>query len=188
MYRNYFKRLIDICASFCTLIILSPILIIVAIIIKRQDGGPVLFIQDRIGKKAQAFKIYKFRSMPVNTANVESSETEKIKITTFGKFIRRTNLDELPQLLNILKGDMSLIGPRPCIISQEKLINMRLNKGVYTCKPGLTGLAQVNSYNKMPDEIKVDFDMKYAANITFIGDLKILFQTLSYLTKEPPTY
>jgi O-antigen biosynthesis protein WbqP len=160
----------------------------VSLIIKIQDGGPVLFKQNRVGKNKKLFKIYKFRSMPVNTVNVESSEVNKIKITFFGKFIRRTNIDELPQLFNIIKGDMSLIGPRPCLPTQTELIELRYKGGAYNCLPGLTGLAQVNSYDNMPNQAKANFDNQYNKDITFINDMKIVLKTFVYLTKKPPTY
>lgn len=188
MYKYFFKRLTDILVSLSVLLILSPILFVVGLIIKLQDGGSVLFIQERVGRHVQNFKILKFRSMPVNTANVESKEVSQIRITGFGKFIRRTNIDELPQLINIFKGDMSLIGPRPCLPSQKELIELRLKGGAYKCKPGLTGLAQVMSYDNMPNEVKADWDSRYAQHISFINDMKIIFKTFVYLTKEPPTY
>lgn len=188
MYKSFFKRLIDILGSFLTLVVLFPFLIIVAMIIWLQDFHFFIFKHSRIGIGGVAFDFYKFRSMPVNTPNVQSHETTKLKITPFGKFIRRTNLDEIPQLYNILKGDMSLIGPRPCIISQTELVSLRRNNGSLNCKPGLTGLAQVNSYDNMPESEKAYWDGKYAENITFIGDVKIVLKTLLYLTKKPPTY
>lgn len=188
MYKNYFKRLIDILASFSVLLFLAPLILVVALIIKLQDEGPVFFIQERVGKGTCNFRIYKFRSMPLSTPNVESKELNHIKITNFGKFIRRTNINELPQLINILKGDMSLIGPRPCLPSQKELINLRLRGKAYDCKPGLTGLAQVMAYNNMPNEEKADWDNQYALHITFVNDMKIILKTFSYLMKEPPTY
>jgi len=188
MYNLFFKRLIDITASIGVIIILSWILIIIALIIKLQDGGAVFFIQKRIGKNKKEFSILKFRSMPVNTANVSSDQSNLIKITPFGKFIRRTNMDELPQLFNILKGDMSLIGPRPSLPNQIELIELRSVNGSYNCRPGLTGLAQVNSYDYMSVKEKANFDGIYSKNISFISDLKIVLQTLKYLTKEPPVY
>jgi O-antigen biosynthesis protein WbqP len=188
MYNLIFKRLIDISISLFLLLILSPLLLSIAIIIKIQDGGIVFFIQKRVGYHKKLFPIYKFRSMPLNTPNVESHQTHLISITPFGKFIRRTNIDELPQLFNILKGDMSLIGPRPSLPGQDELIKLRTESGVYSCKPGLTGLAQINSYNNMPTIVKAKFDAEYAKNINFINDIKIIFKTLIYLTKEPPTY
>jgi O-antigen biosynthesis protein WbqP len=126
--------------------------------------------------------------MPVNTANVSSEQVHLIKITLFGKFIRRTNIDELPQLINILKGDMSLIGPRPSLPNQTALIEIRSQNGTYDCRPGLTGLAQVNSYDYMPVEEKASWDGVYAGDITFMNDVKIVLKTLVYLTKKPPVY
>jgi len=188
MYQLFFKRFIDVTASFGVLLFLSWMLIIIAIIIKLQDGGPVFFIQKRVGKNKQNFNIMKFRSMPVNTANVSSDQAHLIKITPFGKFVRRTNIDELPQLFNILKGDMSLIGPRPSLPNQTELIELRSRNGAYTCRPGLTGLCQVNSYDYMPVSEKAAFDGQYATHITFTNDVKIVLKTLLYLTKKPPTY
>ncbi len=188
MYKLFFKRLIDIVASLGTALILLPFLIIVALIIWLQDFGPIFFTHKRVGKAGNEFNFIKFRSMPVNTPNVESHETEKLQITPFGKFIRRTNLDEIPQLINIIKGDMSLIGPRPPIPTQKELLKMRKENGALAIRPGLTGLAQINSYNNMPDEEKAEWDGKYAKKITFTRDTKIVLRTLLYLTKEPPTY
>ena len=120
--------------------------------------------------------------------SLESHEIDKTKITKFGKFIRRTNLDELPQLLNILKGEMSLIGPRPSLPSQTNLIRLRLESGAIKLNPGLTGWPQVNSYNNMPDNVKASLDEYYLKNISLILDIKIVFLTLIYLTKKPPVY
>ena len=188
MYKTFFKRFIDIVASLGVLLALSWLLLITALIIKLQDGGSIFFIQKRVGRYKQTFDIMKFRSMPVNTANVSSDQIALIKITPFGKFIRRTNIDELPQLFNILKGDMSLIGPRPSLSNQTELIELRAKNGTYDCRPGLTGLAQVNAYDYMPIEEKAKFDGIYAKNITFLNDVKIVLKTLKYLTKKPPVY
>lgn len=188
MYKLVYKRLIDVSISLFLLLILSPFLLIIVFIIKIQDGGTVFFTQRRVGYHQRLFAIYKFRSMPLGTPNVESHQTHLINITPFGKFIRRTNIDELPQLYNILKGDMSLVGPRPSLPNQDELIKLRTEFGVYSCKPGLTGLAQINSYNNMPTIVKATFDAEYANSITFLNDVKIVFKTLIYLTKKPPTY
>lgn len=188
LYRDFFKRFIDVSASIFVLLILSPLLIISSLIIFIQDRGPVFFKQERIGKNQSKFMIYKFRSMPIGTANVSSDQVEKIKITLFGKFIRRTNIDELPQLINIIKGEMSLIGPRPGLPSQDELIKLRCNNSTYDVAPGLTGLAQIKAYDFMPIEEKAYWDGKYADSITFIGDCLIVLNTLLYLTKKPPVY
>lgn len=182
------KRIIDFTASLGVLILLSPIMLITALIIYAQDFHNPIFSHNRVGKDGKAFKFFKFRSMPVNTPNVESHEKEKISITPFGKIIRRTNIDELPQLISILKGDMSLIGPRPPIPSQTDLVEMRRKNGAIQLKPGLTGWAQVNSYDNMPDDVKAAFDGYYRENISLLLDIKIVLKTLLYLTKKPPSY
>jgi len=188
MYRNYIKRGIDILLAISAIIILSPIIVVCGLIIYFQDFGPVIFKQWRIGRNGERFLFFKFRSMPVNAPNVQSSETDKLKITPFGRIIRRTNLDELPQLFNILKGDMSIVGPRPPIPSQVNLVEMRKKNNAINCRPGLTGWAQVNSYDYMPEEQKAKFDGEYASNVSFGMDIKIIVRTFLYLTKKPPTY
>lgn len=188
MYKQFFKRVLDISAAIGVLLILSPIFIITAIIIFFQDFGPFIFKQNRVGKEGRLFKFYKFRSMPINTPNVQSSETNKLKVTPFGKFIRRSNIDELPQLINIIKGDMSIIGPRPPIPTQENLVKLRAENGALKCRPGLTGLAQVNAYDFMPEAEKAKWDGIYASDISFRNDFTIVLKTFLYLTKKPPTY
>lgn len=187
---NYFviKRILDVILASCLLVCLSPFYIVLGIIIILQDGGPAIFKQMRIGKSGVPFKFYKFRSMPLSTPTVESKDTIKLQITPFGKFIRRTNLDELPQFYNVLKGDMSFIGPRPPIPQQLDLIDLRKKNGSINLMPGLTGWAQVNSFDGMSVEQKAKFDGEYALNISFLFDCLILFKTVLYFTKKPPTY
>jgi O-antigen biosynthesis protein WbqP len=185
---NCIKRLFDILLSTILLISLAPLFIILAIIIRLQDGDNAIFRQKRIGKAGEVFMFYKFRSMPLSTPNVESKDTDKLKITPFGKFIRRTNLDELPQFYNVLKGDMSFIGPRPPISNQIDLIEMRRKNGSLNLKPGLTGWAQVNSYDGMTNQRKAEFDGEYNKKFSFLMDCKILLKTAQYFTKRPPTY
>lgn len=187
MYK-FFKRIFDVSLSILLIIVLSPLFLLFGIIIKFQDGGPIIFRQKRIGLNGVSFDFYKFRSMPVNTPNVESTKTEKLKVTPFGKFIRRTNLDELPQFYNVLKGDMSFIGPRPPISSQEYLIKLREMNGSLALRPGLTGWAQVNAYDAMSVDEKARYDGEYAKNISLKLDLLILLKTVVYFTKKPPTY
>jgi len=170
------------------IIFLLPVFLIIGLIIRIQDGGSAIFKQRRIGKNGEEFLFYKFRSMPVSTPNVESHETQKLQITTFGKFIRRSNLDELPQFYNVLKGDMSFIGPRPPIPSQIDLIDLRRLNGSLSLKPGLTGWAQVNAYDGMSAEQKAAFDGEYAQRFSLLIDVLILFKTAGYFTKKPPTY
>lgn len=182
------KRGIDILASLSVIVITSPLLLFIMLIILMQDFKNPIFKQSRIGKGGKEFTFYKFRSMPVGTPNVESSQREQIKITPFGKLLRRTNLDELPQLYSILIGDMSLIGPRPPIPSQVQLIDLRRSNGSLDLKPGLTGWAQVNSYDNMPDSVKANYDEFYFKNRSFKLDTIIVLKTLLYLTKKPPSY
>jgi O-antigen biosynthesis protein WbqP len=170
------------------IIALIPIYFVIGLIIFIQDFGTPIFKQMRVGRDGNEFMFYKFRSMPLRTPNVESHQKNILKITPFGKFIRRTNLDELPQFFNVIKGDMSFIGPRPPIPSQKNLISMRReNKSIFL-KPGLTGWAQVNSYDNMPEDVKAKFDGEYADRISLKMDLLILFKTVIYFTKKPPTY
>lgn len=188
MYSGFLKRTLDLTVAAASLILFSPLIAVVAILIKLEDGGPVLFRQRRVGKGGREFEFLKFRSMPVNTANVPSVDAEAIKITQIGKFIRRTNIDELPQLFNVLRGEMSIVGPRPAIASQTALVSMRAENGAENCLPGLTGLAQINAYDGMPETEKAAFDGEYASNISFFNDLKVVGRTFGYLTRKPPVY
>jgi O-antigen biosynthesis protein WbqP len=188
MYRFYFKRALDLVLAAIALLILSPLMLLTAVAIYLEDGGFPFFRQQRVGKDGQLFKLLKFRSMAVNTANVPSAQASSLTITQVGQFIRRTNIDELPQLINILRGEMSLVGPRPALPSQAELCALRDRNGATACKPGLTGLAQVNSYDNMPESEKVEWDGKYAANISCFKDISIILKTFGYLTKKPPVY
>ena len=182
------KRSFDILISICGLVVAAPILLVIAVIVKLQDGGPIIFVQKRVGRGGKLFNFYKFRSMPVNTVNAPSSEIGKIKITPFGRFLRRISVDELPQMYNILIGDMSFIGPRPPIPSQIDLIELRRENTSLNIRPGLTGWAQVNSYDSMPVAVKAAFDGEYARNISLGMDVKVIVRTFVYLTKKPPVY
>lgn len=188
MYQKYFKRIFDVLLSLAALIVLSPIMICVAVAILVGDPGPIIFRQLRVGKDGKDFVFMKFRSMPVNTGDIPSAELSAVTISAVGKFIRRTNLDELPQLFNILFGEMSIVGPRPSLPSQRDLIDVRLSNNALSCRPGLTGLAQVNSYNGMPLEKKASWDGVYASKITLWGDFSIILKTFSYLMRPPPVY
>ncbi len=188
MYARFFKRLLDIVIAICALIAVSPALLLTWIAIALEDGFPCIFRQERVGRHKKGFTIYKFRSMPKETKHVASKDATKLSVTRVGRFIRRTNLDELPQLFNILKGDMSVVGPRPALASQTELIEQRTRRDVYDLKPGLTGLAQVNSYDDMPEEEKVEWDSKYAQEVSFLTDVKIILKTFIYLLKPPPAY
>jgi len=190
MYRNRFKRLFDIVASAAALVILSPVLVATAIAIWLEDGRPVLFRQTRAGRGGVPFAMFKFRSMAVGTITVPSAalQTDAARITRVGKAIRRTNIDELPQLINILRGDMSIVGPRPALAAQSELTRMRLQNGALICAPGLTGLAQINAYTGMPESEKAAWDGRYISKVTLWRDLAIILRTFRYLSKHPPVY
>ncbi len=188
IYQCYGKRALDIILALLLLALLSPVLMVLAVSIKIFDPGPVIFKQIRIGRYGKPFLFYKFRSMPVNTGDIPSDQLGKINIKPIGKFIRRTNLDELPQLFNILRGDMSIVGPRPPIGSQAELLEARRVNGAMNCRPGLTGLAQVSSFDGMTVYQKADFDSRYVQSVTLFGDLKIICRTFLYLLKPPPVY
>tara|TARA_B100000579_G_C22828262_1_gene854468 strand:+ start:1894 stop:2463 length:570 start_codon:yes stop_codon:yes gene_type:complete len=188
IYQTHIKRAFDILFSIISLLALLPIFLIIYFSILIFDGPSVFFCQKRIGRNKQEFDLFKFRSLPKNTKAISSDKLSEIKISKIGKFIRRTNIDELPQLFNILKGEMSFVGPRPSLSSQKDLISLREINNSLSLTPGLTGLAQISSYNGMSEKIKSNFDGKYYNKISFIFDLKILFRTFIYLLKPPPIY
>ena len=188
MYRSGGKRSLDFVVSAIGLVITAPICLVIAIAIRIDDGGAAVFTQERVGRSWHLFRIHKFRSMPVGNANVPSAHADALPITRVGRFLRRSNLDELPQLVNVLMGTMSLVGPRPALPSQVELIELRRSNGAMAVLPGLTGLAQVNGYDGMPDEIKAGFDGEYAEGISLRTDILIMLRTLGYLLKPPPRY
>jgi O-antigen biosynthesis protein WbqP len=187
-YRESGKRFIDIIASLLGMIWLAPIFLFSSAAIWLEDRRMVLFRQVRIGKNGKTFVLYKFRSMPIGTPDMPSVAAACLKLTRVGRLLRRTNIDELPQLMNVLRGEMSFVGPRPALVSQYDVIELRKKNGAYHIKPGLTGLAQVNSYNGMAPEEKAEWDGLYSKDISFSADLKIVMRTLEYLLKPPPVY
>ena len=184
----YFKRFLDIIFAITVIFFLLPIYIIISFAIFLQDGNSFIFKQKRIGQFGKEFSFYKFRTMPINTPDVVSIKKDEIEITFFGKFLRRFNLDELPQFFNVLIGDMSVMGPRPSLISQINLIELRKKNGSINIRPGITGWAQVNSYDNMPETEKAHYDGEYYNELSLYLDIKIFFKTLIYFTKKPPTY
>lgn len=180
------KRGFDILSSLIAIFLFSPILLILAIIVKCTSPGPILFKQRRIGKDNQEFMIYKFRTMRIDTPNVATHllKNPEQYITPIGKFMRKTSLDELPQLFNILKGEMSVVGPRPALYNQYDLIEMRTNANVHTVRPGLTGLAQVSGRDELENEQKVHFDQQYVQKQSFFFDLKLIFLTVVKVFKS----
>lgn len=187
-YYPFGKRLLDLFIVATACFFLSPIFLVISFFIKLFDPGPIIFRQKRVGRDGKLFNFYKFRSMPVNTGDLPSDQVGKVQLTWIGKFIRRTNIDELPQLFNIFKGDMSIVGPRPPIASQLELIELRKTNGALALTPGLTGLAQISSFDGMSFAEKAHFDGLYAKDIRFLGDLSIILRTFLYLIKPPPVY
>ncbi len=181
MYKKFFKRAIDILLSLCGLIVLLPLLLIVAVLVKIDSPGPALFTQRRIGKDKEEFLIYKFRSMKKDAPRdvpTHLLQNTDMHITRFGNFIRKTSLDELPQLINILKGDMSIVGPRPALYNQYDLIEERDKYGANALVPGLTGWAQIKGRDELPIRRKAALDGYYANHLSFLLDLRCFFGTI----------
>ena len=177
MYRHFFKRFFDIVLSACALVVLSPVLLIVAILVRTKLGSPVIFCQERPGKDGKIFKLYKFRSMTDERNEDGELLPDEVRLTRFGQFLRSTSLDELPELWNILKGDMSIVGPRPLLVQYLPLYNEE-QRHRHDVRPGLTGLAQVNGRNAISWEERFAYDVAYTREITLWLDLKIIMQTV----------
>ena len=177
IYARYIKRILDVLLSGCALVVLSPVLLIVAVLVRTKLGSPVIFCQERPGKDEKIFKMYKFRSM--SDARDENGELlpDEVRLTKFGRALRSTSLDELPELWNIFKGDMSIVGPRPQLVLDMVFMTpeQRLR---HTVMPGLTGLAQVSGRNAISWEDKLATDLRYIQHITFLGDVKIVLLTV----------
>ncbi len=183
MYQNYIKRMLDIVISLAALVILSPVLLIVALLVRVKLGSPVIFHQDRPGYREKVFKLCKFRSMTDERGADGELLPDEVRLTRFGKALRATSLDELPELWNILKGDMSLIGPRPLLVKYLPLYN-EFQRHRHDVKPGLTGCAQVNGRNTITWEQRFEYDVYYVNHISFLMDLKILFQTVAVVFRH----
>lgn len=183
MYAKFFKRLMDIVLSGMALIVLSPVLLITALLVRVKLGSPVLFSQDRPGKDEKIFKLYKFRSMTDARNENGNLLPDEVRLTKFGKLLRSTSLDELPELWNIFKGDMSIVGPRPLLVKYLPLYNEQ-QKHRHDVLPGLTGWAQVNGRNTLSWEDKFELDVWYTENISFALDVKIIFMTVMKVLKR----
>ena len=177
MYAKYIKRMLDFMIALVGLVVASPILLIVAVLVRTKLGSPVLFAQERPGKDEKIFKLYKFRSMSDARDEQGNLLPDKDRLTPFGKMLRATSLDELPELFNILKGDMSLIGPRPLLVSYLPWYTER-EQLRHTVRPGLTGLAQVSGRNSLVWDKRLEKDVEYVEHLSFMMDLKILFMTV----------
>jgi len=180
------KRLFDLIVSAMAFLVLLLLFAIAALAVKLTSPGPVFHISNRVGRDNRIFKMVKFRTMRVDTPHVATHlmTDPKKYLTPIGGFLRKTSLDELPQLLNVLKGDMSLVGPRPALFNQDDLIALRTEKGVHRLIPGITGWAQVNGRDELPIPEKVELDAWYSANRSFRLDLRILFRTFINVVKR----
>lgn len=183
VYERFVKRPLDCFLSTGALIVFSPILAITTVLVKTKLGSPVLFIQDRPGKDEKIFKLYKFRTMTDDRDENGELLSDDVRLTKFGKALRATSLDELPELINIVKGDMAVIGPRPQLV-RDMVFMSDEQRMRHTVKPGLTGLAQVNGRNAVSWEEKLDWDVKYIKKISFLGDFKILVATVFAVFKR----
>ena len=183
MYKKRIKRCLDIVLSLCGIIVLSPVLLVLFILVRVKLGSPVLFKQERPGKGEKIFTLCKFRTM--TDARDEKGELlpDEVRLTKFGRLLRATSLDELPELFNILKGDMSVIGPRPLLVRYLPRYNS-FQRRRHEVRPGLTGLAQVNGRNALTWEEKFEYDVRYVDNLTFAMDVRIFFSTVRAVLKH----
>ena len=183
LYERFLKRPLDSVASLVALIFLSPVLLVVALLVRLKLGSPILFIQERPGKDEKIFRMYKFRTMTNEKDYLGMILPDEMRLTKLGEFLRKTSIDELPELINILKGDMSLVGPRPQLV-RDMVFMTSEQRGRHKVYPGLTGLAQVNGRNNISWEDKIHIDLKYLSNISFSNDFKILIMTLLKVLKK----
>ena len=182
-YEKYIKRPQDFLCALAALIVLSPVMLVTALLVRIKLGSPVLFTQDRPGKDGKIFKLYKFRSMTDERDAKGNLLPDEDRLPTFGKKLRSTSLDELPELLNILNGDMSVVGPRPLLVRYLPRYNEHQARR-HEVRPGFTGLAQVHGRNAISWEEKFDWDVKYVDHITFFGDWQIIYETFKVVFKR----
>lgn len=183
IYERYLKRPQDFLCALAATIILSPVILITALLVRVKLGSPVLFKQDRPGKDGKIFKLYKFRTMTDKKDEMGVLLPDEVRLTSFGKKLRATSLDELPELFNILKGDMAVVGPRPLLVRYLERYNQHQARR-HEVRPGLTGFAQVNGRNSVTWEEKFELDVEYVDHISFLGDWKIIFQTIKAVLKK----
>lgn len=186
MYRKFIKRFLDIFISLTAIVLLSPLLLLLWILVRSKLGKPALFTQERPGKDEKIFKLYKFRSMTDERDERGELLPDEVRLTSFGKLLRASSLDELPELFNILKGDMSLIGPRPLLVRYLPYYKPE-ERHRHDVRPGLTGLAQVNGRNALGWEERFAFDLEYVEHLTFGMDLKIIGMTVGKVLKRSGT-
>lgn len=178
MYKKFIKRLIDIIISAIVLFLLWPLFLVISILIKLEDKGPAFYIQKRTGKDGKVFNMYKFRTMNVVPEGKEMETSHDKRVTKIGGFLRKTSLDELPQFINVLKGDMSFIGPRPWITDYYEKFTDEQKRRV-SVKPGIIGLAQARGRNGLTIFEKINYDLQYVENLSFILDIRILFESVA---------
>lgn len=183
IYRSFVKRPLDFLLSLTAIIVLSPIILIIALLVKIKLGSPIIFKQERPGLHEEIFTMYKFRTMTDDKDKEGNLLPDKIRLTKFGKFLRSTSLDELPELVNILKGEMSIVGPRPLSIKYLPYYTEN-ERQRHNVRPGLTGLAQINGRNALSWEEKFEYDIEYVNYINFVGDVKIIFSTIFKVLKR----
>ena len=183
LYEAYVKRLLDLVLSAVALLLLSPVMLVVAVLVRCHLGAPVIFCQERPGKDEEIFKLYKFRSMTDACDAYGELLPDELRLTRFGRFLRSTSLDELPELWNIFKGDMSIVGPRPLLVKYLPLYNEE-QRHRHDVTPGLTGWAQVHGRNLCSWEEKFDYDIWYVDHVSFILDLQIIFLTVKAVLKR----
>ena len=186
MYKRYIKRALDIFCALAAIIVFWWLYLIVAILVRVKLGSPVIFKQPRPGKDERIFNLYKFRTMTDERDENGNLLPDEVRLTKFGKLLRATSLDELPECINILKGDMSVVGPRPQLV-RDMVFMTDAQRTRHTVRPGLTGLAQVSGRNNITWEQKFEYDLRYIDRITFIGDLKIILQTVGKVLKKSDT-
>lgn len=187
MYVQFIKRMIDFIVSLVCMVIATPVFLLLMIAIKLDSPGPAVFTQERMGKDGKAFKIYKFRTMKADAPReVATDELENPDqwVTRLGKFLRKSSLDEIPQLLNIVKGEMAIVGPRPALMTQTNLNKLRVENGVDVLLPGLTGWAQINGRDLLNDEEKTAYDIEYLQQVSFWFDVKCIYRTIAKVAKE----
>ena len=183
MYANYVKRILDLTLSLIAVILCSPIFLILFLLVRFKLGSPVLFTQERPGKDEKIFRLYKFRTMTSQTDAQGELLPDEIRLTSFGKKLRATSLDELPELFNILKGDVSIVGPRPLLVKYLPLYNEE-QRHRHDVRPGLTGQAQVHGRNAISWEEKFRHDVEYTRNVTFLNDCRIILATILKVIKK----
>jgi len=183
LYKRFIKRPMDFCLSLAAIIVLSPLYVVLVLTIKKKLGSPVLFKQKRPGLNEKIFTLYKFRTMTDQRDEKGALLPDDKRLTRFGNFLRSTSLDELPELVNVLKGDMPVIGPRPLLVQYLPLYNEQ-QKRRHEVRPGLSGLAQINGRNAISWEEKFNLDVAYVDTISFIGDWKIIFLTIKKVFKR----